>query len=182
MRILLAAITGAAIAATAAPGRAQPAGAIELVPEQAVVLQVDGSAHAGARITRRGAAQWTRYDLFAARHLSAQTPPDEAVPYADPLPDGAAVPEPSPVETGVVHLRFMSIAGRHALLVVENSYDSALAYRARLTEQGETRHTDVCVVVPRLRSYEHWPHTVERLQLSDFRLVPWEEGRPVTCQ
>ena len=44
------------------------------------------------------------------------------------------------------------------LLVVENGQGGALRYRARMTVRGETRHTDVCVVLPHLPSYEHWPH------------------------
>ena len=166
----------------ATPASAQQPAAIELAPEQAVALRVNRSAGAEATVAGRSRAAWTRYDLAVARHLVGQTPPDEPVPYADPLPSGAAMPEAPPVEPGVVHLRFLSIAGRHALLVVENGYDQALVYRARLTEQGETRHTDVCVVVPRLRSYEHWPHTIDRLLLSDFRLVPWDDGQQVTCE
>jgi len=68
------------------------------------------------------------------------------------------------------------------LLVIENGQGRALRYRAGMTVNGQERHTDVCVVLPRLPSYEHWPHPIERLELSDFRFVPWVAGTPPTCE
>lgn len=68
------------------------------------------------------------------------------------------------------------------MLVIENGYDRALVYRAELTRDGRRRATDVCAVRPGLRSYEYWPHRVERLRLSDFQLVSWRQGQEVICE
>ena len=70
----------------------------------------------------------------------------------------------------------------HSMLVVENGQRRALRYRARMTVGGRTHSTDVCVVLPHLPSYEYWPDPVERLELSDFRFIPWTEGRAPTCE
>jgi hypothetical protein len=47
---------------------------------------------------------------------------------------------------------------------------------------GRRQHTDVCVVLPHLPSYEHWSFPIERLELSDFRFIPWAPGRMPTCE
>ena len=172
MRTLTAAMLLAA--PTAAAG--QP---IELEPEQAISLQV-GEAD-GPIIVGIGRAEWTPSDVAAARHLSGQTPPEAPLATADPFPEGV-VPQPASPAADVVQLRFMAVAGRHALLVVENGYDLALVYRARMMRDGATRHTDVCAVPPGDFGYEYWPHPIERLDLSDFRLVRWRDGQQVTCE
>ena len=79
-------------------------------------------------------------------------------------------------------MKVLSIAGRHTVLVVENGLPRAIAYRARMTVDGRTHSTDVCVVMPGLPSYEHWPHPIERIELSDFRFVPWQPGQRPTCE
>ena len=89
---------------------------------------------------------------------------------------------PDPIPPGEVRLRFLSIDGRQALLVVENGHGRALRYRARMTVDGRTQHTDVCVVLPRLPSYEHWPHPIQRLELTAFEFIPWAPGRNPTCE
>ena len=62
-------------------------------------------------------------------------------------------------------------------MLLENGYDRALVYRARITVAGRTRPTDVCVVLPSNRSSEHWPEAIERIDLSDFELVTWRGAR-----
>ena len=68
------------------------------------------------------------------------------------------------------------------LLVLENGYDRALRYRARMIVDGRSQPTDVCTVLPRLRGYEHWPHAIERMELSDFALVGYRPGTPPVCE
>jgi hypothetical protein len=92
------------------------------------------------------------------------------------------MPDPPAIVPGQVRLRFLLIAGREAELLLENGFDRALVYRARITLAGESRPTDVCVVLPNNRSSEHWPDAIERIDLSDFELVPWPEGRAPTCE
>jgi len=163
----------------ASPAAAQEIPALSLAPGEAVTIHFDDGGRIGA--PERGRAEWSRFDIVAARQLAGQTPPDAPVPVGTPLngPEGV---EPDPIPPDEVRLRFMTIAGQHALLVVENGRGRALAYRARMTAQGRTRPTDVCIVLPHLPSYEHWPHPVERLELSDFRFVAWESNRAPTCE
>ncbi|TMJ20232.1 MAG: hypothetical protein E6G92_10915 [Alphaproteobacteria bacterium] len=174
----------AIIAATSfacyAPAFAQADSIVALTPGQSAVLTVAGKGE--ARVVQRGRGEWTPHDLAAARHLVGRPIPDAPVPEASPLPSAPASAPPPPVARDAVHLRFMSIAGRHSLLIVENGYGAALLYRARMTRDGQTRPTDVCVVLPSNRSYEHWPHPIDRLELTDFALVPWNEGDPATCE
>jgi hypothetical protein len=177
MRFGLAFIAAASVAFSA-PAPAQTGTSVALAPGQSATLTVGGKGEA-ARVVRRGRGEWTPHDLAAARHLVGQPIPDAPVPTAEALPGGAQVP---PVDRGAVNLRLMAIADRHALLIVENGYGEALVYRARMTQSGNTRPTDVCVVLPANRSYEHWPHPIDRIELSDFSLIPWNEGDQPTCE
>ena len=163
----------------AAPAAAQDIPAIGLAPGEAVSVHFDDGGRTGAPV--RSEAAWTRFDLVAARQLAGMTPPDAPVPEAVPVGDVDGI-RPPPIPPNEVRMRFMSIAGRHALLVVENGQRRALSYRARMTVAGRTRSTDVCIVLPRLPSYEHWPHPIERLELTDFRFIPWAPRRAPTCR
>ena len=88
----------------------------------------------------------------------------------------------APVAPNRITLRFHSIAGQHSMLILENGYDRAIVYRARMTLGDRTTPTDVCLVMPGRRGYEHWPHSIDRLDLSDFSVTEWREGDPVTCR
>lgn len=173
--MLRAAAFAAAFAVIAAPSAAQE---IALAPEEAVILRLEGDDAS----FERGRAEWTPHDIAVARHLSGQTPPEAPVPSASPVPGGISPSPPAPIQPGAVRLRFLSIAGQHSMLIVENGYDRALVYRAHMTQGGETRPTDVCLVTPRQRGFEHWPHPIERIQLSELRLVAWRTGDPQPCR
>ncbi|HEX8644436.1 MAG TPA: hypothetical protein VF702_11050 [Allosphingosinicella sp.] len=165
-------------ACVAAPVAAQTLPAVTLSPGEAVTMRLDDGGVVGA--PERGRAEWSRFDLYAARQLAGMTPPDAPEPESTPItgPEGVS---PDPIPPGEVRLRFFAFNG-HGLLVVENGHGGALRYRARMTVNGRARHTDVCVVLPHLPSYEHWPHSVERLELTDFRFIPWVPGRRPTCE
>jgi hypothetical protein len=172
MRLLAAVL---AIAA-AAPAAAQT---VTLAPEEAVTLRMDGKD--GLAVATRGRAEWTPFDLAVARNflrgLYDQGVGPNSVPTALP-----GMPAPPAIVPGQVRVRFLMIAGRQAELLLENGFDRALVYRASITLAGHTRPTDVCVVLPSNRSSEHWPDAIERIDLSDFELVPWQEGRRPTCE
>jgi hypothetical protein len=68
------------------------------------------------------------------------------------------------------------------LLSIENGYDGALRYRAVLHRGGNATPTDVCIVLPLKRGFEHWPYPFDRVELSDLRIVPWHEGDTITCE
>jgi hypothetical protein len=175
MRAIFASIALAA-AVTGAPAAAQ---SLTLGPEEAVTLRLDGKG--SLAVAERGRAQWTPFDLAVARNFERGlydrgTGPNSVSTEVPGLPD------PPAIVPDQVRLRFMLIAGRHAELLIENGYDRALVYRARITVNGETRATDVCVVLPANRSSEHWPEAIQRIDLSDLTLVDWEEGREPTCE
>ena len=161
----------------AAPLCAQPPIALE--PGDAVTLHVDG--RGTVEVSPRTAAEWTPFDLAAARHLSGLTPPGRPDPYATEIPRDDNMPAVPPVEPDMIRVKFLSIAGRHSLLVMENGYGQAIAYRARMTRGGRTTPTDVCLVVPNYHGFEHWPDPLDRIEISDIHFVPWQRGEPVPC-
>ena len=161
------------------PAAAQDLPAISLTSGEAVTIHFDDGGRPSP--ARRSVAGWTPFDLYVARHLAGMTPPDAPVPEGMPI-DAAEGLEPQPIPRDEVRLRMLSIAGQHTLLVVENGRERALAFRAHMVVDGERRHTDVCVVLPHLPSFEHWSFPIERLELSDFRFILWAPGRNPTCE
>jgi hypothetical protein len=170
-------IAAVAFAIAASPAEAQTIPPISLEIGEAVTVWIDDGGAASE--VERHRASWSRFDLAAARHLAGMTPPD--APVSEGTPFSVAEASPDPIPEGQIRIRLLSIADRHALLVVENGNGLALSYRARMTRDGQTRPTDVCVVLPHLPSYEHWPHPIVRLDLSDFRFIRWDQGRRPTC-
>lgn len=161
----------------AAPAGAQQLPSVGLAQGEAATLRAGEEQASG-----RGRAEWTRHDLAVARHLVGQPVPDAPVDSAEPLPDDGSLPDAPPLRPDEVRVRLLSIAGRHSLLIVENGYDRAFIYRARMTEAGRTRPTDVCLVLPKQRGFEHWPHPIERIELYEATLVGWQPGDPQPCR
>ena len=163
----------------AMPAAAQDLPNLDLNPGDSVTVHFDDGGRVGQ--PERGTANWSPLDLAAAHQLSGITPPDAPVNYTIPVdsPDGVKA---EVIPGDVVRFRMYSIAGRHSMLVIENGQQRALVYRARITARGRTAPTDVCVVMPARRGYEHWPYVIDRIELSDFRFVPWVEGRAPTCE
>jgi len=80
MRFTTWAIGGMMVAAN--PAAAQEIADISLVPGDAVTVRID---EAGAALApERSRAQWARFDIAAARHLSGITPPE--VPQTEAMP------------------------------------------------------------------------------------------------
>lgn len=165
--------------ALAAPAAAQEIPTLSLAPGEALTLHFDDGGRVGS--PERGIASWTPIDLVAARQLAGTTPPDAPVNYTVPVEAPDSV-RPQIIPGDVVRLRMFSIAGQHTMLVIENGQQRALVYRARITAHGRTAPTDVCVVLPGRRSFEHWPYVIERVELSDFRFIPWAPGTAPTCE
>jgi hypothetical protein len=163
----------------AAPAAAQDIPAMSLAPGEAVTVRFDDGGRVGA--PERSRAAWSRFDLVAARQLAGMTPPDAPMTEGMPIASTGEA-QPDPIPPNEVRVRALSIAGQHTLLVVENGQGRALAYRARMTVRGQAHPTDVCIVLPHLPSYEHWSFPIERLELSDFRFIPWTPGRAPTCE
>jgi hypothetical protein len=68
------------------------------------------------------------------------------------------------------------------LLTIENGYDGALRYKAVMHRGDRAAPTDVCIVIPLKRGYEHWPYPFDRIELSNFSLVPWHAGDNISCE
>jgi hypothetical protein len=81
---------------------------------------------------------------------------------------------------GKISLRFSG--GAQSMLAVENGYDRALVYRARIHVGNRAASTSVCAVPPHLSSFESWPYPIDKIELSDFRLVEWKNGMPLKCE
>ena len=81
-----------------------------------------------------------------------------------------------------MRVRFLSIAGQHSLLVIENGYDRAIAYRAQMIRGNEARPTDVCIVMPHKHGFEHWPFVIDRLEISEMHFVDWRIGDPIALR
>lgn len=159
---------------------AQEIPTLTLTPGEAVTVRFDDGGQAGE--PGRGPAEWSRFDRFAAQQLAGMTPPEEPLREGIPVTTAPEEPSPDPIPPSEVRFRFLALAGRHTILAVENGRERALTYRARITANGETRHTDVCVVLPRLPSYEHWAYAIDRIELSNFRFISWPDGRIPTCE
>ena len=162
------------------PASAQSPAPVTLRPGEAVTIRYDDGGPVGA--PERGRAEWTPFTVYAAQQLAGQTPPDAPQAYAQPIGHESDAPDPERPAPGQIRLRFLSIGGRHTLLVVENGLQRALAYRARMTSRGRTQPTDVCIVPPGVGGFEHWPHPIDTIELSDFRIVAWQPGQAPTCQ
>jgi hypothetical protein len=163
----------------AAPAVAQSGASVTLESGDAATFRLEPDG--GATISQqRGRAEWTPFDAAAARHLSGLPIPDQPVPFGTILgPD--VLPQPPPIEPEMVRVKLLSIAGQHSLLVIENGYDRAIAYRARMGRGNQVRPTDVCFVIPHKHAFEHWPFAFDRLEIYDMHFVAWREGDPVSC-
>jgi hypothetical protein len=85
------------------------------------------------------------------------------------------------VEPDLLRFTFKQMPGEDdMMLVVENGYGRRLDYRALMTTTNGRAHvTGVCEVPSGLLSFEHWPHAIVSIELTDFRLGPAEpESNP----
>lgn len=151
---------------------------VVLAPDEAVTLRFDHG-DSGPALVDRSPATWTPFELAVARHDVVGIGVD--VGSSATLHEQDDVPQPPAIAPGVIRLRFFRIAGRHSVLFIENGEDRALVYRATMTRDGRDEPTDVCLVPGHQRINEHWPYVIERLALSDFRLVEWDGGDRVPC-
>jgi hypothetical protein len=179
--IAIAALLGLAAPAAAA----DPPAIISLRPgEQAIVLIDDGGR---VRVERTGPARLSDYDRAAVRELLLNHPDAVGPNPAIHTEGDGHLPDPPPVEPGSIRISFQAVAAdgkeqESRLLLLENGYGRGLVYRATITHDGRSEPTDVCVVPPGIRGYEHWPYAIGRIDLRELRLVPLREGDPLTCE
>lgn len=182
LRAILSILFAVPITLSAQP---QPAGIVTLLPGQAVTIHIAGDAGGAVTLEGRGAADLSDFDRAAIRRFS--DPKYNAMasgPTGVPVDGGAqGLPAAAPVAPGAVHIMFAEVAdGAQTMLILENGYDRGLVYRARIREAGTMHATDVCLVMPMRRGYENWPFASGRIELSDFRLEPWDPSQGIQCR
>lgn len=162
----------------AAPAAAQD---VTLLPgERVVVVELgDGGQLALAPGER---AELSDFDVEALLSLLEQQA--EAIG-----PDAAVLSteaDPPPLVAGTIRISLVALSDGSSppqmLLMVENGFEREFRYRARIAVGDESAETDVCTVLPVLRGYEHWPYPFERIELSDFTLLPERPGEGPVCE
>jgi len=171
--------TAALLGLAASPALA--ADTISLRPGEAVTVVIDDGGR--ATVAEGGAARpMSDHDKAMVRDLLVNHP-DAFGPKAAIVTAGETGPVP-PVKKGEVHFSFLALGngGRERLLIVENGYVLGLRYRAVMHRSGRVEPTDVCVVIPERRGYEHWSYPIDRIELGALILVPFGEGETPTCE
>jgi hypothetical protein len=157
-----------------------------LEPGARFVVEVDDAGE--VTVTPDGTARLSDLDRDVLRQFADTY--DDPEKLAEMIGPNAAIirsdmAQPRPVEPGLVRISFFRMTGRNGLpetlLLLENGYDSGFRYRAQMVRGERTEPTDVCMVLPRLRGYEHWPYSIDRINLSEFALVPYRAGTAPAC-
>lgn len=73
--------------------------------------------------------------------------------------------------------------GSDMMLRVENGFDHLVKYRLgmQLPGSNEIYYTSSCPVLPGRLAYEHWPHAIVRLFVSDFVLLAPNDDGSIEC-
>jgi hypothetical protein len=143
----------------------------------------------------------------AATDAAEEGPPECGAPRADTLEDGLVVIRPGETicvavtswKDVVTPVRVVSSTatdgaarpiilrswrdGSDVYLTIRNPYARYLKYRAAVVLPGEVRPRDTktCAVLTDYRpTLEHWPHAIDEILLTDFRLLP--EGAALACE
>src|SRR5262245_11531834 len=180
MRVLAIVAALWCLGAAAAGGQVRAVETVRLQRGQAATLQFDEGG--GALLMETSAAPpMTPFELSVARDF-VRGVFDHAVGDTVAPITTAKRPEAEAVQPHMVRLKFVQIPDTdHSLLLIENGYGQGIRYTAVMQIDGQGEHTDVCLVMPNLRSLEHWPYRVDAIDLSDFRLQPWRDGDPLPC-
>jgi hypothetical protein len=168
--------TGCALLLGAAMLHAAPVAAqtLALAPGDALKISALGQVPSITLVD----ARVTPFEAAVVRQFEANLFPD-AMGANSATVSSEGLPAPEPIAPGSLAIKFVAISGGKAsLLVLENGYDKAVAYRARITVKGKATPTDVCTVLPGKRGFESWPYPIERIQLTGFALEPWDGGMP----
>jgi hypothetical protein len=171
------------IAGLPSSAKAQATATISLVRDEAVDFQIDNG---GAIAIARGQAGPLSDFERAALDLTLDTDPNmtSGANAIDVEAGQTHLPDPPPVAPDRIKIRFIAVGngGHQSLLVLENGYGRGFVYRARITVHGRSQATDVCLVQPARRGSEYWPYIIERIELSGFRLEPWDESSAAHCE
>jgi len=183
MHPLLPWATAVALLSLAAPAQAErrsPSVTIDAGESVVVTIDDGGRPHETARAA---APRLTRFEAAAVWNLTHGVYGEAVGPDSAPIVAGEnGIPDAPPITPGTLRIKLVSLGPDSTLLVLENGYDRGLSYRATILAPGEATSTDVCQVMPRRYSLEHWPYRITRLELSGLRLVPWIEGQVPICE
>jgi hypothetical protein len=149
---------------------------LPLSPGQSISVRL-GSGN-DLRVLGARRAELADNDRLVIRQLvgtSCDTPQCAPVAFRD------AAPISLPIRPSEIKFSFVTVEGKHSVLIIENGYSQAVTYRARIRKSGQEAPTDVCLVLPFKRGYEHWPYAIDKLTLSDVSLRRWSEGDAITC-
>ena len=171
----------ASVAATPAP--AQKTESVTLAPGQTISLSVDVDGGISV-LDRTHDAALTDFDratlgiLLRGDYASATGPNAREFRSNEP-----GIPAAPAITPGRIKASFLQIGdGSQTLLIMENGYDRGLLYRARITSNGRSAPTDVCIVIPRGRGHEHWPFAIDQIEISSLRLEAWDESQGPRCE
>ncbi|MBX9745891.1 MAG: hypothetical protein K2X34_03250 [Hyphomonadaceae bacterium] len=180
MRIVFAIIALVFAFSSAVAYAQENAGLLSLRPGESVTLRFDESG--GAYVVERSAAGgFTPFEQSVARDALGGAY-DHAFGNVT-APIGGKRPEPVPVASGEIRLRFLRVGEtEQVMLFVQNGGDQGFVYGAAMRAPGRSaEHTDVCLVRPQGVGVEHWPFLIEELQLADIRLQAWRTGDRIPC-
>lgn len=169
-------IMAAAALAVAAPASAQ----VTLAPGQGVTLTFGGSGEAMASDVHPAALGPHDMDALEQMRIAykaAKPKPGVLPPVVMNYTDAAPAITP-----GRIEIVFVVIGEKDSVLAIVNGYARGMTYRATITTRGRAQPTDVCLVLPGRRGYEHWPYAIEKIELTEFTLVDWAPGDSLPCR
>lgn len=168
----------AALAAMAPAAAAAQSDTVTLEPGSYIRFSLDAGR---IKYLDGGGTQPSAFEAASAARLEAgQYGPQVGTNLYTNSGDG--LPAPGPIADDQIRIGFFHVGDRQSVyLSIENGYDRAFVYRAVMQIDGKSRPTDVCIVVPKRRGFEHWPHRIDRIFLSSLSLQPWKPGDAVTC-
>jgi hypothetical protein len=152
-------------------------------PGMALTMAVDDDASKPTMVTGIEIARLSDGDRAVAAQFTSGQHADAIGEKSVVIRDGNNdIPTMQPVAPDAAKLSLVHLPSpAHSLLIVENGYFEALTYRAQITVKGQKKPTDVCIVIPKKRGYEHWPYLIEEIEISKLSRSPWREGDPITC-
>ncbi len=164
-------IIAAAALVVAAPASAQ----VTLEPGQGVTVRLAKKGDVSVSDVR--ADELGKYDMSFVEKMRTSAPTGNNIVMGSAAPN---IPVPK-VQPDRVEITFVVLDGKESVMVLVNGYGEAVSYRASIWRRGRKAPTDVCIVLPGKRGYEHWPYPIERIELTAFTAVPWKDGDPIPC-
>ena len=174
-------LIAAAALAAAAPGRTQAPADLSIASGEMVVVRIGDDG--GLTLVRRGPAPpmapYARAEMEAMAKVTV--PAGTKAPAVGFRSPGARAIPIAPDEVALALYDAPARTPHDSLLAIENGYGRGFVYRAVMRRGERSAATDVCLVMPGKRGFEYWPFQMDRIDLSQLRLVPWKPGDAVPC-